>query len=133
MWEGTVVSIHIAAEASAPMQSISEIRAFPGRGLQGDRYFAGTGFYSKKSSHGGREVTLIEIEAVEALFGGVRNAEGERFGIKLAASSTRRNIATSGVPLNHLVDCEFWLGAVLMRGTRLSSRASIWTTSRSVA
>jgi MOSC domain-containing protein YiiM len=119
MWEGTVVSIHIAAEASAPMQSISEIRAFPGRGLQGDRYFAGTGFYSKKSSHGGREVTLIEIEAVEALFGGVRNAEGERFGIKLAASSTRRNIATSGVPLNHLVDCEFWLGAVLMRGTRL--------------
>ena len=119
MWEGTVVSIHIAAEASAPMQSISEIRAFPGRGLQGDRYFAGTGFYSKKSSHGGREVTLIEIEAVEALFGGVRNAEGERFGIKLAASSTRRNIATSGVPLNHLVDREFWLGAVLMRGTRL--------------
>jgi len=119
MWEGTVVSIHIAAEASAPMQSISEIRVFPGRGLQGDRYFAGTGFYSKKSSHGGREVTLIEIEAVEALFGGVRNAEGERFGIKLAASSTRRNIATSGVPLNHLVDREFWLGAVLMRGTRL--------------
>jgi MOSC domain-containing protein YiiM len=119
MWEGTVVSIHIAAEASAPMQSISEIRAFPGRGLQGDRYFAETGFYSKKSSHGGREVTLIEIEAVEALFGGVRNAEGERFGLKLAASSTRRNIATSGVPLNHLVDREFWLGAVLMRGTRL--------------
>ena len=119
MWEGSVVSIHVAAEASTPMQSIKEVRAFPGRGLEGDRYFAGTGFYSKKSSYGGREVTLIEIEAVEALFGGVHNAEGERFGIKLAASDTRRNIATSSVPLNHLVDREFWVGAVLMRGTRL--------------
>lgn len=119
MWEGAVVSIHIAAEASAPMQSITQVRAFPGRGIEGDRYFSGTGFYSKKSSYGGREVTLIEIEAVEALFGGVLNAEGERCGIKLAAADTRRNIATSSVPLNHLVDHEFWVGTVLMRGTRL--------------
>jgi len=66
MWEGTVVSIHIAPEASAAMQPITEVRAFPGRGIEGDRYFAGTGFYSKTSSYGGREVTLIEIEAVEA-------------------------------------------------------------------
>ena len=118
MWEGSVVSIHLAAEASASMQSITEVRAFPGRGLEGDRYFTGTGFYSKKPSYGGREVTLIEIEAVEALFGGVLNAEGERCGIKLAAADTRRNIATSSVPLNDLVDREFWVGAVLMRGTR---------------
>jgi len=119
MWQGSVVSIHIAAEASAPMQSIAEVRASPGRGLHGDRYFLGTGFYSKISSHGGREVTLIEIEAVEALFAGVRNAEGERFGIKLTAADTRRNIATSGVPLNHLVERDFLVGDVLMRGTRL--------------
>jgi MOSC domain-containing protein YiiM len=119
MWEGNVISIHVAPEASAPMQSITEVRAFPGSGLEGDRYCAGTGFYSKTSSHGGREVTLIEIEAVEALLGGVVNAAGERLGIKLAAGDTRRNIATSGVPLNHLVDREFWVGAVLMRGTRL--------------
>jgi MOSC domain-containing protein YiiM len=118
MWEGIVVSIHVAAEASAPMQPITEVQAFPGRGLEGDRYFKGTGFYSKKASHGGREVTLIEMEAVEALFGGVLNAEGERSGIKLAAANTR-NIATSSVPLNHLVDREFWVGAVLLRGTRL--------------
>src|ERR1700720_2532513 len=119
MWEGSVVSIHVAAEASAAMQSITEVRALPGRGLEGDRYFSGTGFYSTKSSYGGREVTLIETEAVEALFGGVLNAEGQRLGIKLAAADTRRNIATSGVPLNHLIDREFRVGAVLMRGTRL--------------
>jgi hypothetical protein len=119
MWEGTVVSIHVAAEASAPMQSITEVLAFPGRGLEGDRYFAGTGFYSTKWSDGGREVTLIEMEAVEALFCGVRNAEGERLGIKLAAADTRRNIVTSRVPLNHLVGREFLVGIVLLCGTRL--------------
>ena len=51
--------------------------------------------------------------------GGVLNAEGERLGVKLVAAETRPNIATSGVPLNHLVDREFWVGVALLRGTRL--------------
>lgn len=101
------------------MESIAEARAVPGRGLEGDRYFSSRGTYSSRPSHGGREVTLIESEAVEALDQGVTNAEGRRLGIKLAAAETRRNIATAGVPLNHLVDKEFWVGEVLMRGTRL--------------
>jgi len=119
VWEGRVVSLHIAPRAAAPMQSVAKVRAVPGRGLEGDRYFAGTGFYSKKPSHGGREVTLIEIEAIEALFSGVINAEGVREGTKLAAADARRNIVTLRVALNHLVDCEFLVGAVRMRGTRL--------------
>jgi MOSC domain-containing protein YiiM len=119
MWEGTVVSIHIAPEAAATMQSIVEVRALLGRGLEGDRYFAGTGYYSKTPSHGGREVTLIETETIEALFRGALNARGERLGIKLTAADTRRNIATSAVPLNHLVDREFIVGCVIMCGTRL--------------
>jgi MOSC domain-containing protein YiiM len=119
MWQGTVVSIHIAKEAGQPMETVSEARAVPGRGLEGDRYFLGRGIYSPKPGYGGREVTLIEVEAVEALFDGVQNAEGHRLGIKLSPAETRRNIATAGVPLNHLVDREFWVGDVLMRGTRL--------------
>jgi len=119
VWEGRVVSLHIAPRAAAPMQSVAQACAVPGRGLEGDRYFAGTGFYSTKPSHGGREVTLIEIEAIEALFSGVINAEGERHGIKLAAPDARRNVVTAGIPLNHLVDCEFSVGAIRMRGTRL--------------
>jgi MOSC domain-containing protein YiiM len=101
------------------MESVESVRAVPGRGLAGDRYFLGTGVYSPKPSHGGREVTLIEAEAVAALLDGVQNAKGHRLGIKLAAAETRRNIATSGVPLNHLVDREFWVGPVRMVGTRL--------------
>jgi MOSC domain-containing protein YiiM len=119
MWRGSVVSIHLAPKAAAPMGSVAAARAVPGRGLEGDRYFLGTGVYSGKASHGGREVTLIEVEAVRALFDGVQNAEGHRLGIELSPAGTRRNIATSGVPLNHLVDREFLVGAVLMVGTRL--------------
>src|SRR5947207_5136834 len=101
------------------MESVGSVRAVPGLGLEGDRYFLGTGTYSPKPSHGNREVTLIETETVAALFDGVQNAEGHRSGIKLTPAETRRNIATSGVPLNHLVDRTFRVGAVLMKGTRL--------------
>jgi MOSC domain-containing protein YiiM len=56
---------------------------------------------------------------VEALFGGILNADGQTLGIKLPAGEARRNVVTVGAPLNHLVDREFWVGEVLMRGTRL--------------
>jgi MOSC domain-containing protein YiiM len=74
---------------------------------------------AEKSNHGGREVTLIELKAVDALFGGAINAGGVRLRIKLAAPDARRNIVTADVPLNHLVDRKFLVGAVRMRGTRL--------------
>jgi len=119
MWQGSVLSIHIAREASTPMESITEVRAVPGRGLEGDRYFNRLGFYSERASVGGREVTLIESESVEALFRGNMNADGQTLGIKLPAGEARRNVVTVGAPLNHLVDREFWVGEVLLRGTRL--------------
>lgn len=118
-WQGSVVSLHVAPEAGAPMVGVPEVRAVPGRGLEGDRYFIGRGHYSDQPSYGGREITLIETETIEALLNGVLNASGERLGIKLAAADTRRNVATLGVPLNHLVDRAFRVGEVLLRGTRL--------------
>ena len=110
MWQGSVVSIHISRAAGQPMDTVPEARAVTGRGLEGDRYFLGTGYYSGKPGEGGRELTLIEIETLEALPG---------LGVKLSAAESRRNIATSGVPLNHLVGREFQIGGVRLRGTRL--------------
>lgn len=118
-WQGRVVSIHLAPVAGAPMVTVPEVRAVPGRGLEGDRYFLGRGHYSGRPSWGGREVTLIEVETLEALEHGVVNAAGERLGLKVAPAETRRNIATAGVPLNHLVERTFWVGEVQMQGTRL--------------
>ena len=110
MFRGNVVSIFIAREAAMPMESREEVKAVTGRGLEGDRYFEGTGHWSKTPGVG-REVTLIEIEAIEAL-------EGER-NIAITPGATRRNVVARGVPLNHLVGREFQLGAVRLRGTRL--------------
>jgi MOSC domain-containing protein YiiM len=110
MFRGNVVSIFIAREAAIPMEAREEVNAIEGQGLQGDRYFDGRGHWSKTPGVG-REVTLIEIEAIEAL-------EIER-NIAITPGATRRNVVTRGVPLNHLVGREFQLGAVRLRGTRL--------------
>ncbi len=97
MFKGTVVSIHIAPAAEAAMQSVDEVRAISGKGLEGDRYFNQTGTFSKPQPD--RELTLIEAEAVDAL--------KFELGLELDAGAIRRNIVTRGVPLNHLVGREF--------------------------
>ena len=110
MSQGKVVSIHIVATGAAAMKSIEEVRAVAGKGLEGDRYANKIGTYSNEPGSG-RDVTLIESEAIEAL---------ERdYQIKLASGQSRRNIVTRGVALNHLVGKEFSIGAVVLRGTRL--------------
>ena len=110
-WQGTVVSIHIVPEASAPMVEISAGEAITGKGLAGDRYALERGFYS---DHPGplREVSLIEEETLEAL--------ARDHNMTLAPGITRRNIVTRGVPLNHLVGRRFRVGDVILRGGRLN-------------
>ncbi len=106
-----MVSVHIASVAGEPMVEIVEAQALKGAGLAGDRYAEGVGTYSKRRGPD-REATLIEIEAIEAL------ARDHR--IHLDAGQSRRNIVTRGVPLNHLVGADFWVGDVRMRGIRLN-------------
>lgn len=110
MFRGEIIAVHIAPKAGEPMLSPQSVQAIAGRGLQGDRYFDGTGYWSK-DPRVGREITLIEIEAIEAL-------EGEKK-ITIASAAARRNIVTRGVPLNHLVGRDFQIGAVRLRGLRL--------------
>ena len=110
MFRGEVVSIHIAANAGVPMQSPQSADAVAGRGLQGDRYFDGTGYWSTHPGRG-REVTLIEVEAIEAL--------AQEKQVVIAPGAARRNIVTRGVPLNHLVGREFQIGGVRFAGIRL--------------
>src|SRR5437899_6549883 len=99
MFEGTVVSINIAPRAEAGMQSVDEARAVPGKGLEGDRYFLRQGSFYKPQPD--RELTLIESEAIEAF--------RTEFHLEFDLSSSRRNLVTRGVPLNHLVGKEFWI------------------------
>ncbi len=111
MFSGTVHSIHIAAVASEPTTSVEEAHAVPGKGLDGDRYFKGEGAFSDRPDPG-RELTLIEIETIEAL--------EREYKYKLSPGDARRNIVTRGVPLNHLVGLDFNVGQVTLRGIRLN-------------
>jgi MOSC domain-containing protein YiiM len=109
MFHGKLLSIHVAAKAGAPMEERETAKAIMGRGLEGDRYFDGAGYWSSHPGVG-RQITLIEIESIEAL---------HEKNIAIAPAAARRNLVTRGVPLNHLVGREFQVGEVRLRGTRL--------------
>ncbi len=113
-WNGTVRYLHLTPRAFLPMKSFPEITLVAGRGIEGDRYMTGrdTGFYSHRPEDG-RQVTLFEIETLEALS---RDAK-----LELRPEDHRRNVTVQGVPLNHLVGRQFWLGETLLEATRLST------------
>jgi MOSC domain-containing protein YiiM len=108
--QGAVVAIHIASTGAAPMKSVTTAQAVAGKGLEGDRYYSRLGTYSNQAGSG-RDLTLIEIEAIEGL---KRDYE-----IQLDPGQARRNIVTRNIALNHLVEQEFRIADVVLRGTRL--------------
>lgn len=104
---GRVVDIFIAPEAGAPMQAVEAVRAVPGQGLEGDRYFLGRGAFSRWPGPR-REVTLIAEEDLAAM--------AQASGLVLAPRQSRRNILTRGVVLQELVGRPFMVGPVRMQG-----------------
>ena len=101
---GVVESIHIASTGKERPRSVERARAVAGRGLEGDRYFEGTGSFSHWS--GERDLTLIEAEAVEA--------------IDLDPGDARRNVVVRGLDLNALVGERFRVGEVECEGMELA-------------
>ena len=112
---GSVVGIFVARVGEAKPEPRDEVMAVAGRGLEGDRYFDGTGTYSQTPATG-RDVTLIESEALDAA--------ATDYGVDLPPGASRRNIVTAGVALNHLVGKEFLVGGVRLRGMRLCEPCS---------
>jgi MOSC domain-containing protein YiiM len=110
MFEGQLEGIYLASEKCAELKRFELVQATAGYGLDGDRYRRQSGTFSKAASPD-REVTLIEIEAIEAL---ARDAK-----IELQPGQARRNLVTRAVPLNHLVGKEFQIGEVILKGLRL--------------
>src|ERR687895_2916770 len=110
MFEGKISGIFIGPEKGQPMTGVTDVRAVAGRGLDGDRYSAKQGTFSQKDDPS-REVTLIEREAIDAA--------RRSYDVDVDPAETRRNILTEGVPLNHLVDKDFTVGEVRLRGLKL--------------
>lgn len=109
-WQGSVVAIFIAPTAGAPMISNLETTAITRRGLAGDRYATGDGYYSWAAGPL-REVSLIEEEVLQR----VRYDHN----LDLAPGIHRRNLVTRGVPLGHLIGKEFRVGEALFRGVEI--------------
>jgi hypothetical protein len=103
---GRVEAITLASAAEGPMSRVEDAVARAGRGLEGDRYFDGSGTFSNPHSRG-HDLTLIEAEAIEEL------------GLALAPEDARRNVVTRGIDLNALVGLRFRVGEVECLGQRL--------------
>jgi len=97
------------------MTTVVEVEVLAGAGLVGDRYFRGRGTYSGVDTTG-RQITLIESEALEAA--------GVESGLAIGGQDSRRNVVTHGISLNDLVGHEFHIGDVHLRGVELCEPCS---------
>ena len=96
----TVEAIHLGEPERPRLRAVDSVRAFAGKGLEGDRRY----FY-EDGAEPGRALTLVEAENVEA--------------VGLASGETRRQVTTRGVRLNELVGKRFRVGEVECYGVEL--------------
>jgi MOSC domain-containing protein YiiM len=102
--DARVIDIFVARARGAAMERVDHADVRQGQGIVGDRHFA-------DDPSQDRVVTLIETEALAAVEREVQ--------VGFAAEHCRRNLITSGVPLNHLVGVHFTIGSVLLLGKKL--------------
>lgn len=101
---GSVVGLLVAPEAESPLVQVGAVRAVAGRGLEGDRYFDGSGTFSGTGR--GYQLTLVEEQALAD--------------VDLSWENARRNVVTRGIALNTLVGRRFTVGTAECIGRRLA-------------
>ena len=97
---GKVVEIGITDTKGNPINKVSEVRAFKGKGLLNDRKF-------KENNHKKSQITLIEVENINH-FNKISNTN-------IPAIDFRRNIITENIRLNDLIGKEFFVGNVKLK------------------
>ena len=109
---GKIAKLLISKDTQSDMLNVNQIVLEIGKGIFGDRYYNQEGTFSNKGEiEPDRDVTLIEIEKIDAL-----NKEND---LNITAEDFRRNIVVSNCDLNSLVDKEFQIGEVVLKGLRL--------------
>ncbi|MBB5036983.1 MOSC domain-containing protein [Prosthecobacter dejongeii] len=96
-------ALFISPARGLPMQRVSSILAVAGRGLEGDRYALGTGYYSGRYDC---EVSLIEGEVLDRI--------SQEDGVLMSGGEHRRNLVTRGLALRSLEGQRLRLGDVLL-------------------
>ena len=115
MFVGKLEAIYFSEQSGIAMTKREDVDVLAGQGIVGDRYTTGVGKFAKPGTPE-NEITLIEAEAVEAV--------PREYDFELTAAETRRNLVTRGVPLNHLINVEFQVGDVRLRGLELCEPCS---------
>ena len=109
---GKIAKLLISKDTQSDMLNVNQIVLEIGKGIFGDRYYNQEGTFSNKGEiEPARDVTLIEIEKIDAL-----NKEND---LNITAEDFRRNIVVSNCDLNSLVGKEFQIGEVVLKGLRL--------------
>lgn len=109
---GKIVKLLISKDPKSTMLNVNQIILEAGKGIFGDRYYNQEGTFSNKGEiQPDRDVTLIEIEKIDAL--------NKEHNLNITAEDLRRNIVVSNCDLNSLVDKEFQIGEVVLKGLRL--------------
>ena len=96
-----VIEIAISDKSKGQMSNVDSIEAIAGKGLIGDRHF-------KENNGKHSQITLIEIENINHF-----NKISET---SIPAVDFRRNIVTENIRLNELIDKEFFVGNVKLKG-----------------
>lgn len=105
---GVVESIYVAPQGSAAMVRVNEARTVEGRGIEGDRYCEGNGYWTGLDYV--CEVTLIPAEDLERI-------ERET-GILVGNGEHRRNVVTRGVDPESLRGKRFRVGEAVLEYDR---------------
>ena len=109
---GKIAKLLISKDTQSDMLNVNQFVLEIGKGIFGDRYYNQEGTFSNKGEiEPDRDVTLIEIEKIDAL-----NKEND---LNITAEDFRRNIVVSNCDLNSLVGKEFQIGEVVLKGLRL--------------
>src|SRR5439155_9712930 len=100
-----VAAIALGAKQGALPAPVERVRAYAGRGLEGEYHLA------PQRAESGAAITLIAEEALAGL--------RDDTGIALSHAESRRNVLTRGVDLNALVGRRFRVGDVECEGVEL--------------
>lgn len=96
-------AIYIAPARGQPMQRLNKVEVIAGRGLAGDRYALGQGYYSGRYDC---EVTSIEAEVLDAV------ATEDHWPV--LEGQHRRNLVTRGLDLSSVKGQRLQMGEVLL-------------------
>ena len=102
--------IFICPERGAPQLEKERVTVHAGVGVVEDRNY-------DVHRHPGQNLTLVEAEEIERFC--------SEYGRSIDLSLTRRNLITRGVRLSELLNVEFSVGAVRLRGVELCEPCTI--------